>query len=147
MYSCACVAVYESGCMLKFDRFKQCGCLEAQPIGLLSRKISSKSTTHTSNSTAHLNVLPAHCSAELYAKMTSLLRTYFTPVVTGLPSCSRQSSPCLCSSARPASGHTLATTFPFLPAQQRHCCSCCDMPSLAVCAQRISLSRSPLAGV
>ena len=79
-----------------------------------------------------LKFLPILFSIGRYAKMTSLLRMYFTPIVTGLPSCSKQSSPCLCSSARPASGHTLATILPFFPAQQRHFCSCCAMPSQAV---------------
>lgn len=40
---------------------------------------------------------------------TSLRSTYLVPLATAAPSCSRQQSPCLCSSARPGAGATAAS--------------------------------------
>lgn len=49
------------------------------------------------------------------ANTTSLRSRYFMPDLTGLPSCKRQPSPCLCSSAMPVFGTTFATTLPLFP--------------------------------
>ena len=51
--------------------------------------------------------------------MTSLRKTYLVPARTGLPSCSRQLSPCRCRSANPVSGVTLATVLLLFPAHER----------------------------
>lgn len=55
---------------------------------------------------------PLHCH---HANTTSLRRMYFTPRSTAAASCSRQSSPCACSSASPAAGATLTSCSPWSP--------------------------------